>query len=159
MPICSHHLKISVQNPVDKTPGSLPSSLVVFKVYFDSSKIFQPNEMLPYVKPCTVFNNNLFPMSLNLKRMMEEIEIEKKVGGRWERSKKKPKPYMSTWFLCFFFLWMCFKSLIKPTSLLVSWRRNLVVALYLELLLMDGAWELNKNMYSYRLPHIPQRSC
>lgn len=82
MPTCSQHLKISVQNPVDKTPGSLPSSLVVFKVYFGSSKIFQANEMLPYVKHCTVFNNSLFPMTLNLKRMIEEIEIEKKVGGR-----------------------------------------------------------------------------
>jgi len=45
MPTSNHRLKISVQKPVHKTPGSLPSSLAVFKVYFDSSKIFQPIEM------------------------------------------------------------------------------------------------------------------
>lgn len=80
MPICSHHLKIPAQNPVDKTPGSLPSSLVVFKVYFDSSKIFQPNEMLPYVKPCTVFNNNLFS---------NELKSKENDGGNRNRKKSR----------------------------------------------------------------------
>lgn len=56
---------------------------------------------------------------------------------------------MSTWsVLCFFILDLCFQSLIKPTFLLVNQRRNLVVALYLECLLMDvnSVW----NMFSYK---------
>lgn len=82
MPTSSHHLKISVQNPMDNTPESLPSSMVVFKVYFGSSKILQPIEMSPSVRHCTVFNNSHFLLNLNLKRMIEDTEIEKKVGRK-----------------------------------------------------------------------------
>lgn len=94
MPTPSHQLKILVQNQ-----DLFHLTWLLFKVYFDSSKVFQPIEMSPSDRHCTVFNAFQFPVNLNLKRMMEEIKIiEIEIESRKEVEKVKKKttnPYTS----------------------------------------------------------------
>lgn len=61
---------------MDKTPGSLPPNLVVFKIHFDRSKIFQLIEMPPSARWFTEFNRGYFPVNSHLKRTIEENEIK-----------------------------------------------------------------------------------
>lgn len=71
---------------------------------------------------------------------------EKSDHSKREREEKKIKPCNSIWsFICFFFLSVCFKSLITTTSIPVGQKRNLVVGLYLEHLEIDGGGEINRN--------------
>lgn len=95
----------------------------------------------------------IFPVNLYLKKITEVNGIKKNLKIKnliivrdKEREKNKTiQLYFGGFFICFFCLSLCFKSLIKTTSIPVGQKRNLVVGLYLEHLEIDSGGEVNRS--------------